>query len=111
MSKYGGFADEFYVNMNLNTEMELPTSRDTLLHFFEQLKKKYPSMRHFYSREKGEYVLEEDQDGGHYRWATVEPKRICSGFVNPPSLQEATEQQNLVLESIPYTLSVSPLDC
>ena len=83
MSKYGEYSDEFYVNMNLNTEMELPSSRDTLLHFFEQLQKKYPSMRNFYSRERGEYVLEEDKDPGHYRWATVEPKRICSGYVNP----------------------------
>ena len=111
MSKYGEYSDEFYVNMNLNTEMELPSSRDTLLHFFEQLQKRYPSMRNFYSRERGEYVLEEDKDPGHYRWATVESKRICSGYVNPPSLQETTDQQNLVLESIPYTLSVSPLDC
>ncbi len=111
MSKYGEYSDEFYVNMNLNTEMELPTSRDTLLHFFEQLQKRYPTMRNFYSREKGEYVLEEDKDSGNYRWATVESKKICSGFVNPPTLQETTEQQNLVLDSIPYTLSVSPLDC
>ena len=40
MSNYGDYADEFYVNMNLNTEMELPTSRDTLLHFFEAAPKK-----------------------------------------------------------------------
>ena len=111
MSKYGAYSDEFYVNMNLNTEMELPSNRDTLLHFFEQLKKRYPSMRNFYSRERGEYVLEEDKDAGHYRWATVEPKRVCSGYVNPPSLEESSEQNRLVLESIPYSLSVSPLDC
>ena len=111
VSHYGNYCDEFYVNMNLNTEMELPTNRDTLLHFFEQLQKRYPTMRNFYSRERDEYILEEDKDSGSYRWATVDPKRICSGFVNPTSLQDATDQHALVLDSIPYTLSVSPLDC
>ncbi len=111
MNRFSGYANEYYVNMNLNTELELPSNRDTLLHFFEQLKKRYPTMRNFYSRERGDYVLEEDKDEGNYRWATIEQKRICSGYVNPPSIGEAVEQHVVVLESIPYTLSVSPLDC
>ena len=41
--------------------MELPTGRDTLLHFFEQLQKQYPTMQNFYSRQRGEYILEEGQ--------------------------------------------------
>ena len=111
MNRYSGFANEFYVNMNLNTELELLSNRDTLLHFFEQLKKRFPTMRNFYSRDRGDYVLEEDKDDGNYRWATIEQKRVCSGYVNPPSIEEATEQHKAVLESIPYTLSISPLDC
>lgn len=111
MTSYNHFADEFYVNMTLNTEMDLPSNRDTLLHFFEQIKKRYPTMRNFYARERGEYVLEEDKDGGKYRWVTVEPKRVSSGMVNPASIDESTEQHVEVLESIPYTLSISPLDC
>lgn len=111
MSRFAKFSDDFYVNMNLNTEMELPQSRDTILHFFEQLQKQYPTMRNFYSRERTEFVLEEDKDAGNYRWASIEAKRICSGFVNPPSIDEAIGQHRLVLELIPYTLSVSPLDC
>ena len=111
MSKYGSIADDFYVNMNLNTELDLPTNRDTLLHFFEQLRKQFPSMRNFYSRERGDYVLEEDKDSGDYRWATTEQKRICSGYVNPPDVETAFEQHAKVLESVPYSLSVSPLDC
>ena len=111
MSKYDSFADDYYVNMNLNTELELPSNRDTLLHFFEQLKKRYPTMRNFYSRDRGDYVLEEDKDGGDYRWVTTEQKRVCSGYVNPPDIETAYEQHASVLESVPYTLSVSPLDC
>lgn len=111
MTQYSSYCDEFYVNMSLNTEMELPRGRDTLLHFFEQLQKHYPTMRNFYSRERGEYILEEDKDSGSYRWTTVEAKRVSSGYVNPETIELAQEQHKLVLESVPYTLSISPLDC
>ncbi|HEY2760961.1 MAG TPA: hypothetical protein VGI75_09460, partial [Pirellulales bacterium] len=45
------------------------------------------------------------------RWTTVENKRLCSGHVNPTTMEEALEQHRLVLELVPYMLSVSPLDC
>src|SRR5262245_368494 len=75
-SPYHGYCDDYYVNMNLNTEMELPQTRDTVLHFFEQVKKTYPGMKNFYSRERGEFVLEEDKDKGNYRWTSVESRRV-----------------------------------
>lgn len=103
--------DDFYINMNLNTEMDLPSGRDTVLHFFEQVRKRYPKMRNFYSRDRNEFVLEEDKDGGSYRWTSVEPKRILSGYVNPSSFDDAIEQHRFVLDQIPYALSISPLDC
>jgi hypothetical protein len=111
MNPYGSYADDFYVNMNLSTEMELPTNRETILHFFERVQKSYPSMRNFYCREKGDFVLEEDKERGNYRWATIEPRRICSGMVNPNQVEDALEQHRLALELVPYMLSVSPLDC
>lgn len=111
MNPYSSLADDFYINMNLSTEMELPSSRETVLHYFEQIQKKYPEMRNFYSREKNDFVLEEDKDRGNYRWCTVEPRRICSGQVNPDSPESALEQHQHALELAPYLLSISPLDC
>jgi hypothetical protein len=111
MNRYSQFSDDFYVNMNLSTEMELPNGRETVLHFFERLQKKYPTMRKFYCRDKRDFVLEEDKERGNYRWASVESRRVCSGQVNPPSLESALEQHRLVLELAPFLLSVSPLDC
>ena len=111
MSRYGTFSDDYYVNMNLNTEMDLPQSRETVLHFFEQVQKQYPSMRNFYCRDRGEFVLEEDKDRGNYRWTTIEPRRVCSGYVNPGDIREALEQHQLILEHVPFSLSISPLDC
>ena len=111
MNRYSALCDDFYVNMNLSTEMELPHNRETVLHFFERIQKKYPTMRNFYCRERGDFVLEEDKDRGQYRWATIEQRRVCSGHVNPPTIDEALEQHRLVLELAPYMLSVSTLDC
>jgi len=111
MHRFSSLCDDFYVNMNLSTEMELPTNRETVLHFFERVQKTYPTMRNFYCRERGDFVLEEDKDRGNYRWCTIEPRRVCSGQVNPESIEAALEQHQLVLELAPYTLSVSPLDC
>ena len=104
-------ADDFYVNVNLNTEMDLPKGRESVMHYFEQLQKRYPSMKNFYSRERGEFVLEEDKDKGYYRWASVENRRICTGYVNPTNYDDAILQHEYVLEQLPYTLSVSPLEC
>ena len=111
MNPYSSLCDDFYINMNLGTEMELPANRETVLHFFERIQKTYPSMRNFYSRDRGDFVLEEDKDRGNYRWCTIEPRRVCSGQVNPDSIDGAMEQHRLVLELAPYLLSVSPLDC
>ncbi len=111
MNAYQSLADDFYVNMNLSTEMDLPSNRETVLHFFEQLQKSYPEMRNFYSRDKRDFVLEEDKDRGSHRWCAVEPRRISSGYVNPESIQDAWKQHRHILEIAPYGLSVSPLDC
>ncbi len=111
MSGYGAFSDEFYLNMNLSTEMELPQSRDSVLHYFEQMRRRYPKMRNFYAREKSEFFLEEEKDAGAYRWVSLEAKRVNSGVVNPESYDSACAQHRAVLELVPYSLSVSPLDC
>src|SRR5690242_5469476 len=62
MNRYNSDADDFYVNVNLNTEMELPSSRDTVLHYFEQMKKAFPDLCNFYTKDNGDLVLEGDKD-------------------------------------------------
>ena len=108
---YASLCDDFYFNTHIQTEMELPSSRETVLHYFEQLQRRYPKLGHFYQRQPGEFILEEDKSYGAYRWASVEQKRISSGIVNPNSLEEAMEQHQQILEMVPYQLSVSRLDC
>ena len=111
MSSYGSFSDDFYSNMTLQTEMDLPSGREAVLHFFEQLQRRFPRLAHFYQRERGEFILEEEKDRGSYRWVAAELRRISSSYVNPGSVDEAMEQHREILELAPYMLSVSRLDC
>ena len=111
MHAYSTLADDFYVNCNLNTEMRLPEGRETTLQFFERVRKRFPTMRNFYTRDNGDFVLEEDKDRGHQRWVSLEPRRVCSGHINPDDIDESMAQHTLVLQQVPYMLSISPLDC
>lgn len=111
MNPYSSLCDDFGVYVYLNTKMELPTGRETVLHFFDSLQKLFPQMKDFECRESGEYVLEEDREQGSYRWVTLDSRRLCSGYVNPPELEAADAQHEKVLEVAPYHLDFSPLDC
>ncbi|MEI8210902.1 MAG: hypothetical protein WCI02_02035 [Planctomycetota bacterium] len=111
MNPYSALSDDFYANVTLQTEMDLPSGRESVLHFFEQMQRRFPKLHHFYQRERGEFILEEEKDQGAYRWVAVEARRISSGVVNPSSIDEAMEQHQEVLEMAPYMLSVSRLDC
>jgi hypothetical protein len=111
MNDYSHGADDFYVNVHLNTEMELPTNRDTVLHFFEQLRKGFSELRNFHTRENGDLVLESDHETDAYRWVAIEQRRLGSGHTNPDSLAEAYRQHELVLDLAPPLLTISLLDC
>src|SRR5947208_5267378 len=68
-------------------------------------------MTNFDCRESGEFVLEEDREQGSYRWVTLESRRLCSGFVNPPELEAADALHEHVLQVAPFHLDFNPLDC
>jgi len=107
---FSSLCDDLYYDMYVNTELDLPTSRDTILSFFERIQRHFPTMNTFSRREEQEYCLEESRDTGHYRWVAIEKDRIASGVVNPDRLEEVYRQHKLVLEVMPYMLGVSHLD-
>ena len=110
INEYSVLCDDFYVEMSIHTEMELPTGRETILNFFERIQKQFPSLGSFYRRKKAGFCLEENGEGGSYRWVTLEKNCISSGMVNPRVLEDVYSLNRLVLELSPYMLSVSPLD-
>jgi len=111
MNPYSSLCDDFGVYVYINTKMPLPSGREAILHFFDGLRKTYPTMTDFDVRESGEFVLEEDREQGSYRWVTVEPRRFCAGYVNPPDLESADILHEHLLEVGPYHLDFNPLDC
>lgn len=107
---YSSFCDDFYVNMRLGSQLPLPTQRDTVLHFFEQIQRAYPSMTRFRKGEGNDYSLEEDRSAGAYRWVSVEGCRLSAGHVNPEEIGSAMRLHNLLLQIAPHQLGVSPIE-
>jgi hypothetical protein len=107
---YGAFCEDFYINMRLGSQLNLPHSRETLLHFFERIQKQFPRMTRFRKTDNGEFNIEEDRNDNTYRWCSIETKRLSGGHVNPPSVEEALKLHTLLLEQAPYQLGISPIE-
>ena len=75
------------------------------------MKKGFPDLRNFHTRENGDLVLEGDKEEESYRWVAIEPRRLCWGHTNPESLEDAYRQHEMVLDLAPPLLTISLLDC
>ncbi len=108
-TSYGALCTDFYVNQKVALKMDLPSGRDTLLDFFERMRKSMPGMNRF-KRYNGELALESARRDGRYHWLALRRHSIRTGHVNPDSLEQAMDYHKLVLEMAPNYLSLSPLD-
>ena len=109
-NSFSSVCDDFGVSMYLASKVDLPNSRDTVLHFFDSVRKLYPRMTDFEKRDSNEFALEEDRDGGSYRFVNIDGRRLTSGFVNPPTVEDADAQNEKLLEMAPYHLGIHPID-
>lgn len=110
MADFSTFADEFFVNLNLQTTLALPSGRENILHFFEAVQKEFSEMTSFFQRDSGEFVLEGNREGGSYRWLELQQHRLSAGYFNPPSLSEAYRFHTWLLDRSVYYLGVSGMD-
>jgi hypothetical protein len=55
-TSFGALCTDFYVNQKLALKMDLPGERETVLHFFDRVKKSIPAMNRF-RRYDGELAL------------------------------------------------------
>jgi hypothetical protein len=94
------------VSAYLHSKLDMPTAREPVLHFFEAVQKAVPKMTEFEKRADGEFMLEEDRESGSYRWCSLEGRRLCAGFVNPPALEDADAHNERILEMAPYHLDL-----
>jgi len=103
-------ADDFFVNLNLQTTVAMPEGRETILGFCQTVQKRFTGMTSFYQREGREYVLEGDRDAGSYQWLELHPDRLTGGWFNPPEVAEAHAFHHWLLERCVYFLGVGNLD-
>ena len=64
MNRYSSLSDDFYVNMNLSTEMELPTNRESILHYFETSAEEVSHDAEFLLPRKGGFHSRRGQGAG-----------------------------------------------
>jgi hypothetical protein len=108
-TSFGALCTDFYVNQKLSLKMDLPTSRETVLDFFDRVRREFPQMDRF-RRYEGELALESPEQSSQYSWLALRRTTIRSGWVNPETLEQAYKLHRLVLEVAPYFLSIGPLD-
>jgi hypothetical protein len=110
-TSFGALCDDFYVSNRLYLKLDLTLSRETVLHFFDRIRKEYPQVGKMRVREDGALMLEEDQSSGpSRRWLRLEPASLKFGYFAPPTMEEVQQFGGLVLEQAPYHLTFSDLD-
>jgi len=110
MFDFSSAADDFFVNMNLQTNLALPTNRETLLQFYEAIQREFPSMTLLFQRETGESVLEANREQGHYHWMELHNNRLTCGNFNPQAAEEVYRLHHWLLEHSVYFLGIGGLD-
>lgn len=104
------YCDDFYVNLRLGSQLQLPHSREVALHFFEQMTKAFPGLTRFRRQDNGEMTIEEDRSENSYRWVSMEGKRLQAGHVNPPGISDALRLHTTLLRMAPHQLGISPIE-
>lgn len=107
---YNTVADDFFLNLDLQTTLALPDSRETILQFCEAVQREFQGMTSFYQRDSGEYVLEGDRDSGTYSWMELQSHRLSAGYFNPPDLATGRALHMWLLERVVYFLGIGGLD-
>jgi hypothetical protein len=108
---FGSFADEFFYSSRLFLKLDLPLERETVLHFFEQVRKAFPTMKRFSRRNDGCLVLEESPEASQSRrWVRLDGGSLRFGHFNPTEQDELRKLGDVLLEHAPYQLTLSELD-
>ncbi|MDX2197428.1 MAG: hypothetical protein SF069_00480 [Phycisphaerae bacterium] len=111
MWSFNALCDEFLVSSRLFFKLELMPSRESALHFFEQVRKRYPTMTRFRRREDGGLVLEDKAEvEGASRVLRMGPDSLRFGTYAAESAEDVTQYANTVLKLAPTALTFSELD-
>lgn len=108
---FGAHCDDFHIAARLFLKLDLAMERETVLHFFDSVKREFPALRKLRRREDASLVLEEDEnDEGERRWLRLDESAIRLGHHNPTDPAEAERLGRVVLTMAPYHLTLGELD-
>lgn len=108
---FGAQCDDFHIASRLFLKLDLALQRETVLHFFDSVRREFPGMRKLRRRDDGSLLLEEDEDErGQRRWLRLDEETIRFGHHNPPQLDDASHFAQTLLKMAPYHLTLSELD-
>lgn len=107
----GAVCDEFYVSSRLFLKLDMKLERETVLHFFDRIRKGYPGLTKLRKRDSNCLMLEEEPDErGSRRWIRLDSGSLRFGHFAPPSPQDALRFGELILTQAPHHLSFSDID-
>lgn len=111
MWSFCAVCDDFFVSTRLRFKLDLTPSRETVLHFFEQIGRRHPELCRFRRRDDGGLVLDEDErDGRGKRFIRLDPDTLKVGVCGPADADLITGFTDTVLSLAPAHLSLSDLD-
>ena len=111
MSQLGAVCDEFHVSSRLFLKLEMGLERETVLHFFDRIRKEYPSLCKLRRRDGDCLVLEEEADErGSRRWLRLDRGSLRFGQFSPDDTDDVRRFGQLILTQAPYHLSFSEID-
>lgn len=113
-SSLGAQCDDFHASGRINMKLDLSLERETVLHFFDRIRREYPAIKRFRRHPEGALTLEENEpdprDSEPRRWVRLEPPSIRFGYFSPPSQAAWRRFGQSLLEYAPYYLSLGDLD-
>jgi len=108
-TSYGALCTDFSISHKLSLKMDLPGDRETILHLMDRVRKSAPAMTQFHPFDN-ELVLESPRRDREYLVLGLGRRQVRTAIFNPPSMTKGYQFHKLVLEVVPYHLTISPLD-
>ncbi|MFH1748831.1 MAG: hypothetical protein ABIG44_17495 [Planctomycetota bacterium] len=111
MWAFATLCDEFNVMARVSFKLELAPARETLLHFFERLRVKYPRLVRLRRRDDDSLLFDETPlEDGQRRFLRLDNNSLRFGCFNPAEPVIVAEFAELILIQAPCHLSLSDLD-
>ena len=107
---FGAMCDEFYASTRLYLKLGLALDRETVLHFFDSIRREFPGMRKLRRRANGLVLEEESEETPVRRWIRIDESCLRFGCYNPENTEDITRLGDRVLEHAPFHLTLSELD-